>query len=95
MNYIFGADPNLCSHLWALCFIAQSLFTKHPLHAKKCSKVCPHLKVFQIQSVFEQLDGNGAIDNSLDEDMPEKIVVGLNIPKRCVHLHFSLFRLIN
>lgn len=78
----FPKDPNLCSHLYALCFIAQSLFDHdHQMEAKRCTQVCPHLSVFQIAAL-------GVNENAIDNDM-ESILIGMNIPNR-----FALFTMI-
>lgn len=78
-------DANLCSHLWSLCFTAQSLFSDYRMYAKKCTKVCPHLSVFQFANIFTQLDRrNGASfdSNNATDDQPEIISWGIDIPKR-------------
>lgn len=78
----FPKDPNLCSHLYALCFIAQSLFDHdHQMEAKRCTQVCPHLSVFQIAAL-------GVNENAIDNDM-ESILIGMNIPNR-----FALFTMV-
>lgn len=73
------SDTNLCSHLWSLCFTAQSLFSEHPMHAEKCSQVCPHLIAFQFAKKFTKIDRHSNTD--LD-DQPETIPWGFDIPKR-------------
>lgn len=73
-------DPNLCSHLYALCFIAQSLFDdKQLLQAKRCTQVCPHLSVFQIAKIFIQPDPSIYDNSIIDSDIPENVVLGMNM----------------
>lgn len=76
----FVADPNLCSHLYALCFLTESIFAYDRIYAKRCSEVCPHLDVFQIAKLFDAIDGNLVDEN--DDSIPNKIEIGMNIPKR-------------
>lgn len=81
---VFLSDPNLCSHLFALCFTAQSLFNVHNLRAKRCPhKVCPHYSIFQVPELLNNENIN-EIDgaNSIGDRMPPKILLGLNILKR-------------
>lgn len=81
----YFSDPNLCSHLYALCFIAQSLFDHdHQMQAKRCSKVCPHLSVFQIAKTFGSIAALGASENTIDSDFNDNILIGMNIPNRFV-----------
>lgn len=79
LTFLHISDPNLCSHLYALCFIAESLFDQGAhMEAKRCSQVCPHLSVFQIAKLFDSLDHSK--DNSVDTD--GRIRIGMNIPDR-------------
>ncbi|XP_037037699.1 phospholipase A1 member A-like [Bradysia coprophila] len=39
--------PNLCSHIWAICYMAQSLFENRPLIARSCSTYCPRAGLFR------------------------------------------------
>lgn len=74
---------HLCSHIYALCFMAHSLFNQnHELKAQPCTEACPHLDVFQITKdfmpqhrIWSQHSGNHSI-----------VSLGMNIPKR-----FSIF----
>lgn len=76
-------DPNLCSHLYALCFIAQSLFDhEHQLQARRCTEVCPHLSIFQIVKVLNPSDQAAVYDNNIANDTPETIELGMNISER-------------
>lgn len=40
-------DPNLCSHIFAICYMSQSLFDEFPLVGRKCSTYCPKAGIFQ------------------------------------------------
>lgn len=76
---IFGfllKDKNLCSHIWALCFMAQSLFQNHPMYADKCSQVCPHASIFQLTKLFDR----SSVNAIRREDVPANIMIGMNIP---------------
>lgn len=76
-------DPHLCSHMYALCFMAESLFDKKKqLQAKRCTEVCPHLSVFQLAKTFNAPDHSNIHSNSIDNDVPENIVFGMNISHR-------------
>lgn len=77
------SDPNLCSHVYALCYMAQSLFDhENPLVAASCDEVCPHLSVFQLVKGFNAPDYLNPHSNSIDSDIPENIVFGMNISDR-------------
>lgn len=82
-------DANLCSHLWALCFAAQSLFNDYQMHAKKCTQVCPHLSLFQFANKFTPLDrrSDASFSNNVIEanNRPDSIAWGLDIPTRSVN----------
>lgn len=52
------SDPNLCSHIWALCYMSQSLFV--PLVARQCSTYCPKAGIFQFFS-------SNSSENNFDE----------------------------
>lgn len=83
-NPFHFVDVNACSHLWALCFMAQSLYKEFPQEATKCSKVCPHYGVFQIVNQLAPLDLRINATNQ-----PDSILFGVDIPARCVILIFS------
>lgn len=34
-------DENLCSHIWSVCYLAQSLFDDMQMHAEPCTRRCP------------------------------------------------------
>lgn len=34
-------NSNLCSHIWAICYMAQSLFSKSEVIAEPCLRKCP------------------------------------------------------
>lgn len=71
--------PNLCSHLYALCFTAQSLFkSNQSMYAKRCSDVCPHLSIFQLAKLLPAINGHTVVD----DNVPAKISVGLDIARR-------------
>ncbi|XP_055308493.1 phospholipase A1 member A-like isoform X2 [Sitodiplosis mosellana] len=73
-------NPNLCSHLYAMCFVAQSLFNdEYQMEAKRCTQVCPHLSVFQIAKVFNPSDQSAIHDNSIAGDTPDNIVLSMNM----------------
>lgn len=76
-NHFHYLDVNACSHFWALCFMAQSLYKEFPQPATKCSEVCPHYTVFQIANKFAPLDRR---INAPDQ--PDSIVFGVDIPER-------------
>lgn len=86
-NLLFNIDPNLCSHLYAICFIAQSLFDQgQEMQAKRCTQVCPHLSVFQIANVLNPSVQSDIHDNSISIDTQENIVLGMNISERFVSI---------
>ncbi|XP_055381689.1 uncharacterized protein LOC129612195 [Condylostylus longicornis] len=35
------SNANLCSHIWAICYLAQSIHTDYEPHAEPCSRRCP------------------------------------------------------
>lgn len=35
------ANANLCSHIWAICYMAQSLFSSNEIIAEPCLRKCP------------------------------------------------------
>lgn len=39
--FFFFKDANLCSHIWSICYLAQSIFEDQQLHAEPCSRRCP------------------------------------------------------
>lgn len=81
--FVFFQVPNLCSHMYALCFTAQSLFDyKHKMYAKRCSKVCPHLGIFQISKLFHKATENNVTNHISDNEIPESILIGMNMPRR-------------
>jgi phosphatidylserine sn-1 acylhydrolase len=38
--YFTIVDINLCSHIWSICYLAQSLFDEEPI-AEPCNRRCP------------------------------------------------------
>lgn len=78
--------PYLCSHVFALCFIAHSLFNEdEPLQAKPCNKVCPHLGIYQTAKAYIPQHRKIASNNSISS--PENILLGMSIPDRFGHLN--------
>ncbi|XP_055918918.1 lipase member I-like isoform X2 [Eupeodes corollae] len=35
------SNANLCSHIWSICYLAQSIYTNQEPHAEPCSRRCP------------------------------------------------------
>lgn len=71
--------PHLCSHIFALCFIAHSLFDHDkPLQAKPCNDVCPHLGVYNIVKAYIPQHRNMITNKSTSS--PDNIFLGMNIP---------------
>lgn len=74
--------PNLCSHLYALCFVAQSLFkSNQSMYAKRCSDICPHLSIFQFAKLLPAFNSQISV-NENEINVPLKISIGLNIANR-------------
>lgn len=93
----FFPVSNLCSHIYALCFMAHSLFNQnHELKAQPCTEACPHLKVFQITKdllpqhrIWSHRSGNDSTIGSIDN-----VLLGMNIPKKYLrHLPSIKWRL--
>lgn len=38
---VLHTDINLCSHIWAVCYLAQSVFDDMDAMAEPCSRKCP------------------------------------------------------
>lgn len=34
-------DPNLCSHIWAVCYLSQSIYDSSLMNAEPCTRRCP------------------------------------------------------
>lgn len=52
------------------------------MQAKRCTEVCPHLSVFQLAKGFNAPDYSNIHSNSIDSDIPENILLGMNISDR-------------
>lgn len=39
-------DPNLCSHVTVVCYMAQSLFDDYKLLSQECRQFCPSFGIF-------------------------------------------------
>lgn len=37
----FTKDPNLCSHIWAVCYLSQSIYDSSLMNAEPCTRRCP------------------------------------------------------
>lgn len=37
----FLQDPNLCSHIWAVCYLSQSIYDSSLMNAEPCTRRCP------------------------------------------------------
>lgn len=35
------SNENLCSHIWSICYLAQSIFAENEPHAEPCARRCP------------------------------------------------------
>lgn len=38
---MFVSDPNLCSHIWSVCYLSQSIFDNSLMNAEPCTRRCP------------------------------------------------------
>lgn len=38
---LFFLDENLCSHVWSICYLAESLFNGSSYEAEPCTRKCP------------------------------------------------------
>lgn len=91
--FAFFPVSNLCSHIYALCFMAHSLFNQnHELKAQPCTEACPHLKVFQITKdllpqhrIWSHRSDNHSTIGSIDT-----VSLGMNIPKKYLHYLLSI-----
>lgn len=34
-------DPNLCSHIWSVCYLSQSIYDSSLMNAEPCTRRCP------------------------------------------------------
>lgn len=34
-------DANLCSHIWSVCYLSQSIYDSSPMNAEPCTRRCP------------------------------------------------------
>lgn len=41
INILLFKDVNLCSHIWSVCYLAQSIFEGHEVIAEPCNRKCP------------------------------------------------------
>ncbi|KAJ6646182.1 Phospholipase A1 member A, partial [Pseudolycoriella hygida] len=60
---------NLCSHIWAICYMAQSLIGVAPLIATSCSTYCPKAGIFQFFS--SNFSKNNFNEIQIINDVPE------------------------
>lgn len=37
----YPPDPNLCSHIWAVCYLSQSIYDSSLMNAEPCTRRCP------------------------------------------------------
>lgn len=40
VRFLF-TDPNLCSHIWSVCYLSQSIFDHSLMNAEPCTRRCP------------------------------------------------------
>lgn len=56
-------DINLCSHIWSICYLAQSVFDDIQQHAEPCSRRCAPIS--QSSKRKERNNYRYAIQNSI------------------------------
>lgn len=70
--------------------MAQSLFAKHPMHAVKCTKVCPHTPVFQFTKLFDRpllsaiVPRVPSMFTPIDWSSKQRVLLGMDMPDEYV-----------
>lgn len=73
-------NVNLCSHIWSICYLAQSVFDKNEIIAEPCLRKCPSGVNLQLASTKPERTPKSRYGFALNYGIP----MGQSTPKNVI-----------